>query len=123
MDYRDDALEAVVGRIVDAGTGQPIEGASVGVYDKDLFSKDDFLGAAFTDAQGRFRVEFTSADYGRQRILKNLLEGRPDIYVKVRKKGQLKSVASEVFEELEGEAVMDERGVAEVMDLGEIKVA
>ncbi|MFH2006952.1 MAG: hypothetical protein ABI333_10245 [bacterium] len=70
--------EAVTGRIVNP-RGRALEGITVNVYDKDVMV-DDHLGKAVTGANGKFRVEFTQADYT---PLFSPGEGRPDIYLKL----------------------------------------
>ncbi len=64
----------VAGVIHEEGTGRPLEGLRVAAFDKDVV-KDDFLGEAMTDAEGRFEIRFTDADF------KDLLESQPDIYL------------------------------------------
>ena len=139
MGNDDNYSEGVVGRIVDAATGDPIAGAAVEVFDKDKYSADDPLGATETDAGGRFRLDFGSSDYSRHGTFKNLLEKRPDIYVKVRRKGESKQVLSKVFEEMTGERFDEKTGEKlpewkegddpaefvegiEIMDLGDIEI-
>jgi len=67
---------AVVGVVVEAESGQPIEGLLVLAYDKDLL-KDDELGAAWTDAAGRFEIRFSEAQF------RDLHETAPDLYIRV----------------------------------------
>lgn len=78
MRGQDKYWEAVTGRIVDP-RGRAIEGVTVHVYDKDIMV-DDYLGEAITGDNGKFRVEFTQADYT---PVFSPGEGRPDIYLKM----------------------------------------
>ena len=78
MRGQDQYWEAVKGRIVDP-RGRPMEGITVNVYDKDVMV-DDHLGEAVTGDNGKFRVEFTQADYTPPF---SPGEGRPDIYLKL----------------------------------------
>jgi hypothetical protein len=109
-----DYAEVVKGRIVDREEGAPIEGAKVEVYDKDLLIHD-YLGAATTDREGRFRVDFTWANYK-----DGVFEDRPDIFVKVVNPATGKTTKSKVFAELSGELANDDS--EEIMDLGDIPV-
>lgn len=107
-----DYKEIVTGRIVD-GKGQPLRGATVEVYDKDLVV-DDHLGSTRTDDEGRFRVSFRWSDFKRRGF-----EGRPDIFLRV-KTDSGKKFRSEVYEELRGDLAEDDS--VEVMDLGDVVV-
>ncbi len=78
MRGQDQYWEAVKGRIVNP-RGRPMEGVTVNVYDKDVMV-DDHLGKAVTEENGKFRVEFTQADYTPPF---SPGEGRPDIYLKL----------------------------------------
>ena len=71
----------VGGEIREKGSQRPLAGLCVRAFDKDLV-KDDFLGEAETDAQGRFDIRFTDADF------KDFLETRPDLYLCVFVPGQ-----------------------------------
>jgi hypothetical protein len=106
--------EIVTGRIVERSGGKPVAGAVVEVYDKDLLL-DDFLGNVTTDDEGRFRVDFTWADYK-----DTVFDGRPDIYLKVLNPGTGKKTKSKVFYDLSG--VLSDDDSEEVMDLGDIPV-
>jgi len=109
-----DYVEIVKGRIVDQQQGAPVMGATVEVYDKDMLI-DDYLGTATTDAEGRFEVEFSWADYK-----DSFFEGRPDIFLIVLNPISGKTTRSKVFYDLRGELAKDES--EEVMDLGEVPV-
>jgi hypothetical protein len=107
-------IECVKGRIVDRQEGKPVSGAAVEVYDKDLLL-NDYLGAAVTDENGRFEVEFSS-----DLFKDSVFEDRPDIFLKVRRPDTGETTKTEVFEELSGEMADDDS--VEVMDLGDIPV-
>jgi len=109
-----DYNEIVKGRIVNREGGAPVEGAKIEVYDKDLLI-DDYLGTAVTDRDGRFQVDFTSANFK-----DGVFEDRPDIFLKVRNPVTGKTTKSKVFEELSGELADDDS--EEVMDLGDVPV-
>ena len=65
----------VRGRVTNkSGTG--ISGVFVTVYDKDLFF-DDRLGQAETDANGNYSLTYRSEDF------RDLIEKKPDLYLKV----------------------------------------
>ncbi len=66
----------VVGVVVEDESGSPIRGLRVCAYDKDLVF-DDELGDAQTDAEGRFEIRFTEAQF------RDLGETAPDIYIRV----------------------------------------
>jgi uncharacterized protein YejL (UPF0352 family) len=69
--------EVVEGIVLDEGDA-PLPAVIVEVWDRDLL-RDDYLGRAITDADGRFRAHFP------QRRFRDLgvLERRPDIYFRV----------------------------------------
>ncbi len=52
----------ICGHLRNCETQMPIAHATVNAYDADLFT-DDFLGTAITDANGHFRIDYTSADF------------------------------------------------------------
>ena len=108
--------EIVTARVVSRQTHQPVDGAIVRVYDKDLVL-DDFLGEATTDADGRFSVTFSSDDF---KGLVTGFEGRPDIFVKVINPATGRTTKSKVFEELSG--VLTKNDAEEIMDLGDVEV-
>ncbi|HEX8694594.1 MAG TPA: hypothetical protein VF746_19375 [Longimicrobium sp.] len=47
-------------KVVAEGSNRPLPGVRVSLYDKDLFSPDDLLGTADTDAEGEARFRFTA---------------------------------------------------------------
>jgi hypothetical protein len=104
----------VKGRIVASESGAPVQGAVVEVWDKDMLI-DDYLGTATTDENGRFEVDFTWAEYK-----DSFVEGRPDIYLRVKNPGTNKSTKSRVFYDLTGRVSEDDS--EEVMELGDIPV-
>lgn len=64
----------IVGVIRERGSRRPLPGYQVRAFDKDLV-RDDFLGDATTDAEGRFAIHFTDAQF------KDVFESRPDLYL------------------------------------------
>ena len=108
--------EIVTARVVSRQNHQPITGAAVRVYDKDMVS-DDFLGEATTDADGRFSVSFSSDDF-KGKV--SGFEARPDIFVKVTNPETGKTTKSKVFEELTG--TLTKNDAEEIMNLGDIEV-
>ncbi len=70
------------GRIAVEETRRPISGLIVEVWDKDVVTRDDFLGRATTDTNGLWSVEFEDAafnDFG--------LDPEPDLYLRIRLPG------------------------------------
>ena len=67
--------EIVTARVVSRQNHQPVSGATVRVYDKDLVL-NDFLGEATTDSDGHFSVTFPYAGHARgaSRIHEHLCE-------------------------------------------------
>jgi hypothetical protein len=108
--------EIVTARVVSRQNQQPVSGATVRVYDKDIVS-DDFLGEATTDADGQFSVIFSSDDF-KGHITG--FEARPDIFVKVTNPSTGETTTSRVFEELTGKLTKND--AEEIMDLGSIEV-
>lgn len=66
----------VVGTVVEEESGKPIEGLCVRAYDKDWVF-DDNLGDTLTDAQGKFEIAYTEAQY------RDFEETLPDIYIRI----------------------------------------
>jgi hypothetical protein len=108
--------EIVTARIVSRQNHQPVSGATVRVYDKDLVL-DDFLGEATTDAEGRFSVTFSSDDF--QGHVSGF-ESRPDVFVKVTNPATGKTTKSKVFEELTGDLTRND--AEEILNLGDVEV-
>jgi hypothetical protein len=65
----------VRGRVTDKA-GKGLSGLTVSVYDKDFFF-DDRLGQTETDANGSYLLTYRTKDF------RDLIEKKPDIYVKV----------------------------------------
>lgn len=65
----------VTGTVIDSATRQPVVDVIVTAYDKDLLTKDDYLGIAPTDALGRFEIRFDAGAVGDR-----LLGRGPDLY-------------------------------------------
>lgn len=78
-------LWVICGRVVDCETKQPIPGVKVSAFDRD-WMQDDPLGSAFTDANGYFKIYYTSAAF-KQTLLSPWLniewQAGPDIYFKI----------------------------------------
>ena len=74
----------VTGTVLDKSTQQPVIDVIVTAYDKDLFTKDDYLGISPTDAQGRFEIRFDKSAAGDR-----FLGRRPDLYFTVLDGGTL----------------------------------
>jgi len=66
---------AVRGRITDKA-GKGLGGLTVSIYDKDLLF-DDRLGQTETDADGNYSFNYRTEDF------RDLIERKPDIYIKV----------------------------------------
>ena len=68
----------VVGTVVEQESGKPLAGLVVKAFDKDLLF-DDKLGTATTDANGKFRINYSSSDFS----LIADMETVPELYVRV----------------------------------------
>ena len=66
----------VVGSVVEAESGRPLEGLLVRAYDKDLIF-DDRLGDTYTNAEGKFELSYTEAQF------RDFNETQPDLYLRV----------------------------------------
>lgn len=79
----------ICGHLRNCETKRPIANATVRAYDADLFT-DDFLGAAVTDSNGHFRIDYTSAQFKVNFIPLNIetdpgaltFNSGPDVYFK-----------------------------------------
>ncbi len=67
---------SVAGTVVEQESGKPIQGLRVRAFDKDLLF-DDKLGDTLTDAQGKFEIRFTEAQF------RDFGETTPDIYIRI----------------------------------------
>ena len=67
---------SVAGTVVEQESGKPIQGLRVRAFDKDLIF-DDKLGDTLTDAQGKFEIRFTEAQF------RDFGETSPDIYIRI----------------------------------------
>jgi hypothetical protein len=68
----------IVGTIVEEESGKPLAGLQVRAFDKD-FLFDDKLGAAVTDANGEYKIFYSSSDFA----LDPDLETVPELYIRV----------------------------------------
>jgi carotenoid cleavage dioxygenase len=66
----------LIGTVVEEESGKPLEGLWVRGYDKDWVF-DDKLGEKRTDAEGKFEIQYTEAQY------RDLEETLPDVYIRV----------------------------------------
>jgi hypothetical protein len=66
----------VAGTVVEEESGKPLQGLRVRAYDKDLIFSDH-LGDAVTDAQGKFDIRFTEAQF------RDFGETTPDLFIRV----------------------------------------
>lgn len=66
----------VRGHVEELESGRPLANLVVRAFDRDVFF-DDRLGAAVTDAEGRFRIHFRAADF------RDVGETDPDLYLRV----------------------------------------
>jgi hypothetical protein len=71
----------IFGVLREAESGRPLAGLRVRAFDKDVFF-DDALGAATTDAAGRFEIDFTELKF------RDVVEQRPDLYLRVLSPGE-----------------------------------
>lgn len=80
----------ICGRVESTGGGVPVPGATVRAFDADWL-QDDGLGSDVTDVNGRFRIDYTSAQF-RPTVFPwlnvELTEG-PDVYFRVEYDGGL----------------------------------
>ena len=67
----------ITGSVVEAESGRGVAGAIVAAFDRDRFF-DDPLGETLTDRSGQFRIVYDRSQF------RGLLEGEPDLYVRVR---------------------------------------
>jgi hypothetical protein len=67
----------VIGTVVEEESGKPLAGLVVRAFDKDILF-DDKLGKTVTDANGNFRIDYSSLDF-------SLLGGEtsPELYVRI----------------------------------------
>ena len=66
----------VLGTVVEEESGKPLQGLRVRAFDKDLIFSDD-LGDTATDAQGKFEIRFTEAQF------RDFGETTPDLFIRV----------------------------------------
>lgn len=66
----------ISGTVAETETGRPLPDLIVRAYDKDLLS-DDLLGFTTTDAEGRFEIVYTEAEF------RDVVETQPDVYLRI----------------------------------------
>jgi hypothetical protein len=66
------------GQVVHEKTKKGLPGLRVEAYDKDYITKDDYLGGAQTDDEGRFTIRFTS-----EKSREWIFDKKPDLYFRV----------------------------------------
>lgn len=66
----------ISGTVGEEETGRPLADLIVRAFDKDVVA-DDPLGFATTDADGRFEIFYTEAQF------RDVVEARPDVYLQV----------------------------------------
>jgi carotenoid cleavage dioxygenase len=66
----------VIGTVVEEESGKPLEGLWVRAYDKDWVF-DDRLGDTVTNADGKFEIRYTEAQF------RDLEETLPDVYIRI----------------------------------------
>lgn len=75
----------ICGRVTVCDTKAPVGGVRVRAFDVDWLQDDD-LGAAETDGSGRFRIDYTTADFQKtifSPLINVELVGGPDLYFRV----------------------------------------
>jgi len=78
----------ICGRVVTCETQMPVAGVKVSAFDTDWI-QDDELGDAVTDGAGKFRIDYTTADFQKTPFLGINIEqvGGPDLFFKVEDAG------------------------------------
>jgi carotenoid cleavage dioxygenase len=62
--------------VVEQESGSPLAGLLVRAHDRDVLYDDD-LGEVETDAEGRFEIVYTEAQF------QDVIETRPDLYLRI----------------------------------------
>ena len=86
----------IEGVVREQESGRPLPGFTVRAFDQDVL-RDDHLGDALTDAEGRFEIRFDD------RRFKDAFESRPDIYLCVFAPGASEPVQQSAVRENAGE--------------------
>jgi hypothetical protein len=76
----------ICGQVSFCDSGQAIPGVRVKAFDRDWL-EDDALGEAITDGAGRFRIDYSAADFKQGTFLDVELFGGPDLYFRVETAG------------------------------------
>ena len=72
----------ICGTVALCDTGQRVGGVRVKAFDRDWL-QDDALGEAITDGTGRFRIDYSAADFRPGTFIDVELFGGPDLYFQV----------------------------------------
>ncbi len=81
----------ICGRVVSCETQTPLAGLSVSAFDADWI-QDDELGTALTDGDGKFRIDYTTADFRKTPLspLFNIEQySGPDLFFKIETSGSV----------------------------------
>ena len=80
----------ITGKIIDASTQKPLDGVKVKAYDRDITSRDEFIGSATTDGNGALVIRIPKRDKDHQwdgPKTSHHTQWRPDIYIVAIKSG------------------------------------
>lgn len=79
----------ITGQIIDRKQRHGIAGLRIYAWDKDIVTRDELLGGAVTDDEGRFEITF---EFPRVRTLwtlwEDIIDWRPDLYFEVSHQGK-----------------------------------
>lgn len=75
------ARRKVLGRITYEIDGSPVEGARIRAWDSDFANPDDFMGRAYTDANGNYVINYAGGHW--DPAPHRITTWRPDIYIHV----------------------------------------
>jgi hypothetical protein len=75
----------ICGRVVDCNTQKPVREVKVFAFDTDIF-QDDALGSALTDGDGKFRIDYTRAQFEKTPLspwINFEIFSGPDLYFRI----------------------------------------